>query len=89
MKGLKPWQWAAFIALGLIAAGILLLGFLPAPADPYVAPEDYGAGAGGAAYDPAGDALPPVASPAFNPATPEKEQLGYLLFFDPYPLSPQ
>lgn len=76
------------IILGLLAAlGILIIlaAAVPIPVDELLSPDQYGAGA--SSYEPSYSGLqrnfPASNAPADNPGTPEKVELGRMLFFDP------
>ena len=81
------------VLAGKIFGGILILllgllvfsGFIPVPIDAAVAPEDYGAGASSVlpSYSGLLREFPPVNQPVDVPVSPEMEELGRLLFFDP------
>ena len=72
-----------FIIILLIV--FLVAAFIPLPADPPVDMDNHGAGA--STVDPSYTGLqrhfPPLNEPADNPTSPEKVELGRLLFFDP------
>ena len=81
-------KWFLRILGGLL--GLLLLLFvvgaaLPLPADPYLAPEEWLAGASSVepSYSGLQREFPPVNEPVDNPTSPAKVALGRLLFFDP------
>ena len=81
-------KWISRILLLLVGIVVLLMliaAFTPIPADPVVAPADYGAGASSVepSYSGLQRAWPPENTPADNATTPEKVALGRLLFFDP------
>ncbi len=80
--------WVKRILLVLLVALIALIGyaaFAPLPADQLPPPDQYGAGAN--SVEPSYSGLlrefPALNQPAANPSTPEKVELGRLLFFDP------
>lgn len=80
------WAKRIFGALGLLLLATLLIAALvPLPQDDLPAPEDYGAGASSRTDSVTGldRDFPPISQMAGNPATPEKIELGRLLFFDP------
>lgn len=82
MRRRIPWKW---LGLALLISPVLLcvgLGLLPAPSDPLVPESEIVVGARELSAAEA-EAFPTIEEPADNPSTPEKEQLGYLLFFDP------
>ena len=74
---------AVFVILLLVI--FLVAAFIPLPADPPIDMDNHGAGA--SSVDPSYTGLqrtfPPLNEPADNPTTPEKVELGRLLFFDP------
>jgi parallel beta-helix repeat protein len=81
-------KWIKRILLGLLAAlGILifLAAAVPVPVDELPPPEEYGAGA--SSFVPSYSGLqrnfPASNAPADNPSSPEKVELGRMLFFDP------
>lgn len=71
--------------LGLIVILLIISGLIPVPRDEVVSPEDYGAGANSVESSLVGllREFPPLNFAAGNPDTPEKAELGRLLFFDP------
>lgn len=73
------------VLVGVVVVLALIAAVLPVPQDPAVAEEQRGAGA--SSVDPSYTGLqrefPPLNEPADNPTTPEKAELGRLLFFDP------
>ncbi|HEX6385040.1 MAG TPA: parallel beta-helix domain-containing protein [Anaerolineae bacterium] len=81
-------KWLARI-IGLIVIVLLVIllvtAFIPLPADPPIDMDNHGAGA--SSVEPSLTGLqrqfPPLNEPADNPTTPEKVELGRLLFFDP------
>lgn len=85
MKNIKPWHWVLLAVLLAPIAIVLVLGLLPAPGDTPLAESAIivGAQAASNAATSFDIAFPAENTPADNPSTPEKEQLGYLLFFDP------
>lgn len=81
----RRWLW---LLAGLVLAPVLLcvgLGLLPVTGDPVLAPEQIvvGARAGEAGATAVDVEFPPLVEPEENPSTPEKVELGHLLFFDP------
>lgn len=71
--------------VGVIVLALLIAGLVPVPTDALPSPDDYGAGA--LSVDPSVTGLlrefPQLTGMSNNPASPEKEKLGRLLFFDP------
>jgi parallel beta-helix repeat protein len=69
----------ALAALAIVAAAV------PVPTDELPPPDRYGAGASSVepSYSGLQREFPPSNEPADNPTTPEKAELGRLLFFDP------
>ena len=83
---MKIWMKRIFSTLGiLLLAGILYAAFVPIPQDEVLPPEKWGAGS--SSVEPAYSGLqrdfPANNETAENPTTPEKVELGRLLFFDP------
>ncbi|MGH2544231.1 MAG: cytochrome c peroxidase, partial [Ardenticatenaceae bacterium] len=79
------WKWILVVLLATPFVLCAVLGLLPAPSDPLLSPEEIVVGARGQEENDGaveGD-FPPVKVPIDNSGTPEKEELGYLLFFDP------
>ena len=70
--------WLA-LSLGLLVAGLLYLGFWPAPPDAAPAFLPTNAPGDGGLRRP----LPPIPTRPDNPVTPERVALGLLLYFDP------
>ncbi len=80
--------WFVRVAVAIVLLLVLLLlvaAMRPVPRDPAVPPDQYGAGA--SSVEPSFSGLqrefPPLNEPPDNPTTPEKVELGRLLFFDP------
>jgi len=71
--------------LSIILIGLLLAAIIPVPRDPILAAEDYGAGASSIVGSLSGleRQFPPISQMSGNPSSPEKIELGRLLFFDP------
>lgn len=71
--------------LALLLIALLLAALIPVPRDQLPAPEAFGAGASSLADSTSGLAreFPLLNEMAGNPSTPEKIELGRLLFFDP------
>ncbi|HET7145498.1 MAG TPA: cytochrome-c peroxidase, partial [Anaerolineales bacterium] len=83
---MKIWMKRIFSTLGiLLLAGILSAAFVPIPQDEVLPPEKWGAGS--SSVEPAYSGLqrdfPEGNETAENPTTPEKVELGRILFFDP------
>ena len=81
-------KWLKRVLLVLVGALVLLAivaAVVPVPTDALPPPEDYGAGA--SSVEPSFSGLqrefPSLNEPADNPTTPDKAELGRLLFFDP------
>ncbi|MBK9054096.1 MAG: right-handed parallel beta-helix repeat-containing protein [Chloroflexi bacterium] len=86
MSTRKKWLYRILGAIvGLLAIAFLIAGFAPVGMDPVVPPEQYGAGSSSVqpSYTGLLREFPPENAPADNPTTPEKAELGRLLFFDP------
>lgn len=80
------WSKRILGGLGLLLlATLLIAGLAPLPQDELPAPENYGAGASTVEDSITGlvREFPPVSQMAGNPSSPEKIELGRLLFFDP------
>ena len=79
---MKFWIKRSLLALGVIAlAGILYAAFAPLPYDPVLPKEKWGAGA--SSVLPAHSGLQREFPPLHGETTPEKTELGRMLFFDP------
>lgn len=81
-------KWFVRILAGLLTVLLVLFlvaAVLPLPADPVLAEAQYGAGASSVlpSYTGLQRAFPPLTEPETNPTSPEKVELGRLLFFDP------
>lgn len=78
---------AVLLAVPIVALLLVIVvaGLTPPPADPPVDMANHGAGASSVqpSYSGLQRAWPPTNEPADNPTTPEKVELGRLLFFDP------
>lgn len=86
MSTRKKWLYRILGGIvGLLAVLLLIAGFAPVKMDPIVPPEQYGAGSSSVqpSYTGLLREFPPENAPATNPTTPEKAELGRLLFFDP------
>jgi len=86
MSTRKKWLYRILGGIvGLLAIAFLIAGFAPVKMDPVVPPEQYGAGSSSVqpSYTGLLREFPPENAPADNPTTPEKAELGRLLFFDP------
>jgi cytochrome c peroxidase len=73
------------VLLGVLVLLAIVAAALPIPADVAVPQDERGAGASSVepSYTGLQRAFPPLNEPADNPTTPEKAELGRLLFFDP------
>src|SRR5947209_13852451 len=73
------------VIIGLPILLFVILGVLPAPSDPVLPPEAIVVGAQGSPGSVSGISVnfPEMVIPQANPITPEKRDLGRLLFFDP------
>src|SRR5687768_13845045 len=82
---LRLWQWIVLFIVALPIALFLILGLLPIPSDPVLSPEKIIVGARGKAGSASSIAMdfPKMSIPDGNAVTPEKQELGRLLFFDP------
>lgn len=83
---MKVWIKRIFAGLGiLLLVGVLYAAFAPIPQDEVLPEEKWGAGS--SSVEPAWSGLqrdfPPTNESADNPTSPEKVELGRLLFFDP------
>ena len=86
MSTRKKWLYRILGGIvGLLAIAFLIAGFAPLKMDATVPPEQYGAGSSSVqpSYTGLQREFPPENAPADNPTTPEKAELGRLLFFDP------
>lgn len=84
----KARKWLVRIVVGLLIAfaGLFIVaGASAIPGDPQLPPEAWGAGASSVqpSYSGLQREFPPSNAPEENPLTPEKVELGRLLFFDP------
>lgn len=84
-KVLKVIGISALVFLALLVIVFGVLAFMPAEKDPPIDMNNHGAGS--SSVEPATSGLlrafPPTNEPADNPTTPEKAELGRMLFFDP------
>ncbi len=81
-------KWLKRIMLALLGTLVLLAivaAVVPVPTDALPPPDRYGAGASGVepSYSGLQREFPALNEPADNPTTPDKAELGRLLFFDP------
>ncbi|MDX1686984.1 MAG: parallel beta-helix domain-containing protein [Candidatus Promineifilaceae bacterium] len=81
-------KWLLRVAALLLLVVVVLFivaAASPVPADPELPPEEWGTGASSVepSYSGLEREFPPTNEPAGNPTTPEKAELGRLLFFDP------
>lgn len=86
MSTLLKWLLRAAALLLLVVVVLFIVAAAsPIPADPDVPPAEWGTGASSVepSYSGLERAFPPTNEPAANPTTPEKADLGRLLFFDP------
>lgn len=86
MARMRKWIWRLLLLLVVVVGGLFLLaGASAIPRDPQVPPEEWGAGASSVepSYSGLQRAFPPINEPPDNPTTPQRAELGRLLFFDP------
>ncbi len=86
MSTRKKWLYRILGGIvGLLILILLISGFAPVQMDPAIPPEQYGAGSSSVqpSYTGLLREFPPENAPIDNPTTPEKAELGRLLFFDP------
>ncbi len=83
---IRKWAFRVLIVVFLgVVVLFLVAGASAIPADPHMPPEEWGAGASSVepSYSGLQRVFPPTNEPADNPTTPQKAELGRLLFFDP------
>ncbi len=86
MKTVLKWIWRVFLGLVILLVGIFTAAAaIPQLADPAIDMENHGAGSSSVLPSFSGleRSFPASNEPADNPTTPEKVELGRLLFFDP------
>lgn len=85
MRSVFMWvKRALLVLLGALVVLAIVAAAVPVPTDPLPPPEKYGAGASNVlpSYSGLQREFPPLNQPSDNPTTPEKVELGRLLFFD-------
>src|SRR5579859_1494208 len=84
-KKLKPWHWIVIVVVGVPVVAFVILGLLPAASDPVLSPDQIIVGAQNNTQSTTGlpVVFPALSIPSQNPITPDKQELGRLLFFDP------
>lgn len=87
MSTRKKWLYRILGGIvGLLILVLLIAGFAPVQMDPAIPPEQYGAGSSSVqpSYTGLLREFPPENAPIDNPTTPEKAELGRLLFLTPF-----